>query len=532
MTPRTPLATIFALISILWLPAPARADFPPGFLWGTAVSGFQTEAGGVPANGDTGSDWWVWAHDPTNIGAGWVTGDLPENGPGFYERYPADLKLAKKKLRSNAFRLGIEWSRIFPSSTAGVDISGGITLAVLQQLDTLANQIEVAHYRAVFAAVRAQGLTPFVTLVHFTLPLWIHDPIAARDALATVGGNDPPPTGFGPAGWLEPTIVPELAKYAAYCAWKYGDQVDLWAPLNEPFVVAASGYVNLPGVIAAFFPPGAFSFTGAIAVIANEVAGQAAAYDAVKLWDTADADGDTVSASVGMVHNMVFFAPQRPNQAVDVTAAAHADYVFNRLWLNATILGDLDANVNGTIDPSEHHPEFVGKADFVGVNYYFRGKTFGLGVQVTPVLPLFDFIPTTSYTNCPSKCSDLGWEIYPNGFRAVLTTAGSYGLPVYITENGMADAADALRPMYLVHHLKVLEDVIADGVADVRGYFHWSLIDNFEWALGLDPKFGLFSYDQVTQKRKLRKSGSLYARIIKKNTVPTPLVNRYPFSGR
>jgi beta-glucosidase/6-phospho-beta-glucosidase/beta-galactosidase len=527
MMHRTSSTTILALIAILALPGLGRADFPPGFLWGTAVSGFQTEAGGTPANADPGSDWWVWAHDPTNIGTGHVSGDLPEGGPGSYDRYPEDLKLAKKKLRNNAFRLGLEWSRIFPTSTAGVDISGGITLAALQQLDALADQSEVAHYRAVFAAVREQGLTPFVTLVHFTLPLWIHDPVAARDALATVGANDPPPTGFGPAGWLEPTIVPEFVKYAAYCAWKYGDQIDLWAPINEPFVVAVSGYANLPGLIGAFFPPGAFSFTGAIAVIINQVAGQAGAYDAVKLWDTADADGDGTVASVGMVHNMVFFAPQRFNQAVDVAAAQHADYVYNRLWLNATILGDVDANVDGLIAPSEHHPEFVGKSDFVGVNYYFRGQTFGLGAPVTPVLPLFDFIPYTSYTNCPSQCTDLGWEIAPAGFRAVLTTAGSYGLPVYVTENGAADADDHIRRGYLVNHLEVLEHAIADGVADVRGYFHWSLVDNFEWALGLAPKFGLFKYDPVKLKRKLRNSGRIYARIIKNNTVPKQLTDRY-----
>jgi beta-galactosidase len=529
MSNRAFLATI-AAVAVLVSAVSAHADFPPGFLWGTAVSGFQTEAGGTPVNGDTGSDWWVWARDATNIANAWVSGDVPENGPGFYDRYASDIKLARKRLRSNALRLGIEWSRIFPTSTAGVDISGGITLTALQQLDALANQAEVAHYRAVFAEIHAQGLTPFVTLLHFTLPLWIHDPIATRDAFATVGANDPPPTGFGPAGWLETPIISEFAKYAAYAAWKFGDQVDLWAPINEPFVVAASGYVNLQNVIASYFPPGVFSFSGALAVIEHEVAGQAAAYDALKAWDTADADGDGDNAQVGMVHNMVFFAPQRPNQAVDHAAAAHADYIFNKLWLNATILGDLDINANGTIDPGEHHPEFAGKADFVGVNYYFRGKTQGLGFSVTPLLPLFDFLPITAYPmGCPTKCSDLGWEIFPDGFRDVLQTAGSYGLPVYVTENGLADASDHLRPAYVVDHLAVLEQAITDGVADVRGYFHWSLIDNFEWALGLDPKFGFFSYDPVKQKRKLRRSGLVYARIIKKNTVPQQLKDRYPF---
>jgi len=528
MSPRASLASLAILCSLLWSPPNARATFPAGFLWGTAISGFQTEAGGVPANGDTGSDWWVWAHDSTNISEGHVSGDLPENGPGFYDRYPSDIKLAHQRLRSNALRLGIEWSRIFPTSTAGVDISGGITLATLQQLDALANQTEVTHYRAVLAAVRAEGLQPFVTILHYSLPLWIHDPIAARDAFNGVGANDPPPTGFGPAGWLDSAIVPEFAKYCAYLAWKFGDQVDLWAPINEPFVVAASGYVNLPGVIASFFPPGVFSFAGALQVIENEVAGQAAAYDAIKQWDTVDADGDGKNALVGLVHNMIYFAPQRPTHPEDTVAAQHADYVFNRLWLNATINGDLDINVNGTIDPGEHHPEFTGKADFVGVNYYFRGKTQSLGVAVTPLLPLFDFLPITTHQDCPT-CSDLGWEIYPTGLRSVVQEAGSYGLPVYITENGIADHEDKLRRMYVVQHLAVLEQAITDGVADVRGYFHWSLVDNFEWASGFDPKFGLFSFDPQTLKRKRRRSADFYARIVKKNTVPTSLLKRYPY---
>lgn len=524
MVPRVALP-LLVVLSLL-VPSRARAEFPPGFLWGTAVAGFQTEAGGVPANGDPGSDWWVWTHDATNVTNGVVSGDLPENGPGFWDRYPGDLKLAQKRLRNNAFRLGIEWSRIFPVSTAGVDIGGGITPTVLQQLDLLADQAAVAHYRAVFDAIRAQGLVPFVTLVHFTLPLWIHDPLATRDALAGADPNAPPPTGFGPAGWLEPAIVPELAKYAAYVAWKFGDQVDLWAPLNEPIVVAVSGYVNIPGTFSGNFPPGAFSFSGALAVILNEVAGNAAAYDAVKLWDTVDADGDGSTSSVGLVHNMVYFVPQRPGQAVDVAGAAHADYIYNRVWLNAAILGDVDANVNGVTDPGEHHPEYAGKADFVGVNYYLRAKATGLGGSVSPVLPLFDFLPTIAYGSCPGACSDVGWEIWPEGLRAVLTTAAGYGLPVYVTENGMADADDDQRRGYLVAHLRVVESAIANGL-DVRGYFHWSLVDNFEWALGFDPKFGLFRYDAATQKRKMRRSGQLYARIIKRNTVPAQLRARY-----
>jgi beta-galactosidase len=144
---------LVCLVSLLVLlvPTPGRAKtpkpFPRRFLWGTAISGFQSEMG-VGAPTDTGTDWWVWVRDPGNVGTR-VSGDLPENGPGFYKLFDGDARLARKRLRNNALRLGIEWSRIFPTSTAAVDISGGITPGALAALDALADQNAVAHYRAV-----------------------------------------------------------------------------------------------------------------------------------------------------------------------------------------------------------------------------------------------------------------------------------------------------------------------------------------------------------------------------------------------
>ncbi len=371
----------------------------------------------------------------------------------------------------------------------------------------------MAHYREVLQAVHDQGMTPFMTLVHFTLPLWVHDPIAARDALAASNANLPPPTGFGPAGWMDAAIVPEFAKFAAYAAWKFGDQVDLWAPQNEPFVVVLNGYTYVPGVAAGYFPPGALSFTGGIAATTNQVLGHAAAYDAIKLWDTADADGDGTSASVGLVHSLVYFVPHRDNEPADAEAAAHADYIFNRIWLNATILGNLDQDVDGTVDPGEHHPELAGKADFIGVNYYLRNKARSLDGPVSPVLPLFDFLPTSQ-------------DVYPEGMRHMLNLAGEYGLPVYVTENGSADAADDDRNRHLVRHLGAVERALADGV-DVRGFFYWSLIDNYEWSHGYIYKFGLFTYEPVTMERTLRQSGRIYRRIARRNRIPRWVNRRF-----
>ena len=208
----------------------------------------------------------MWSHDRNNIGRGWVSGDRVERGPGHWRRYRHDARLARRRLGATAFRFGIEWSRIFPRSTAGA--------RTLSQLDRLADKGALRHYPAELRAIRRLGMKPMVTLSHFSLPLWIHDPVAARDAFARVGPDDEPPRGFGPRGWLDRRTVREFRKYAAYLAWKYGDLVDLWVPLNEPVVVATSGYVNVPGAFAGFFPPGAYSFPAALRTVRNQALAQ------------------------------------------------------------------------------------------------------------------------------------------------------------------------------------------------------------------------------------------------------------------
>jgi beta-glucosidase/6-phospho-beta-glucosidase/beta-galactosidase len=533
MTSRVAVVVV-ALCAVVVRSSPAVGQaFPDGFLWGTAIAGFQSDMGvGAPA--DPNTDWWVWAHDAQNIATQRVSGDLPEDGPGFWVEYPKDAQLVHGKLKGNAFRMGIEWSRIFPTSTKGVDISGGITPAVLAQLDALADQSAVAHYRSVFVTLWSRRLAPLVTLNHFSLPLWLHDPIEVRDAFASLDSNAPvPPLVHG--GWLDPTIVDEFQKFAAYAGWKFGDLVDLWATLNEPVVVVVSGFVNAPGV-GGNFPPGVFNFSAVLRSIPILATAHARGYDALHATDVIDADGDGVAASVGVVHNMVAFAPLNPAAPLDVTGAAHADYLFNRVFPTAVITGKLDTNLDGdTTDPGEDRPDLAGRCDFLGVNYYLRATAFGTGFSVTPLVPLFDFVPIQSYQTphnpsappCPSDCTDFGWEIYPQGLRQVLTFAGSLGVPIYITENGLADAADTKRAQYIYDHLVVLQQAIADGVADVRGYFHWSLTDNFEWSSGYYPKFGLYAYDVATGRRLPRKGADPFRQAARHDAITRRLIKKY-----
>ena len=484
--------------------AAATRDFPRGFGWGVATSGFQTEAGGRPSNADPGSDWWRWTHDPANIAAGRVRPDRVERGPGHWRVWRRDLDLARG-LGSRVFRLGIEWSRIFPRSTAAIGGDGPPTRADLRRLDRLADHAALRHYRAVLRGIRSRGMRPFVTLNHYTLPLWVHDPIAVRDGRP------------GPRGWLDRSTVREFRKYAAYLGWRLGDLVDVWTPLNEPMVVAAFGYVNVPGVLAGNFPPGVLDFGGAVDVVLNEVAANAAAYDELKRWDR--------RARVGVVQQLIAFTPADP--AADAVAARHADRLFNRLFLDAAVRGIVDADVDGVVDPGERRPALAGKADFIGLNYYFRGRATALGAPVDARVPLLDFLYSAFYRTpshperppCPTTCTAFGTEVYPQGFRQVLRTTGRYGLPVYVTENGLAGPDDERRA-YIRDHLRALRASMRAGDVRVRGYLYWSLVDNFEWADGYAPRFGLYGYDADTLRRRARPSVRLVRRVFRTGRLP------------
>jgi beta-glucosidase/6-phospho-beta-glucosidase/beta-galactosidase len=540
MSSRMRLAVVtlaLLLVSSATEPALARvvAPFPDGFRWGTAISGFQSDMG-VGAPNDENTDWWVWVHDADNIATGRVSGDLPENGPGFWELYATDAKLARKKLKLNAFRMGIEWSRIFPTSTAGVDGTGGVTHDDLIALDALADPSAIEHYRAVLTALRERGLDPLVTVSHFSLPTWVHEPLAVRDAFAGVDALiGPVPAGLERAGWLDPAIVGEFEKLSAYVGWKLGDLVDRWATLNEPVVVLVSGYINAPGV-GANFPPGVFNFDAVRTAIPNLVAAHARSYDALHAHDLDDADGDGSPAVVGIVHNMGAFHPNDPQSAADATAASHATYLFDEVLPLALTAGAFDANLDGdATDEGETRPDLADRLDYLGVNYYNRITVTALGGPLTPLLPLFDFLPTIFYRTpenpdapeCPTACTEFGWEIYPEGLGEVLAIAGGYGRPILITENGIADADDDQRAQYVYDHLRVLQETDAEGIADVQGYYYWSLTDNFEWSSGYYPRFGLASYDPSTGKRTLRKGARILRTIAAKNGVTAKLAKRY-----
>ncbi|WP_101952035.1 family 1 glycosylhydrolase [Mycobacterium sp. 3519A] len=464
-------------------------SFPASFHWGVAHAGFQAE-GGPNSPVDPNSDWYKWVHDSINQLLGIANG-VPENGPGTYVSYDSDAALAHDQLGMDTFRMSIEWSRIFPNSTASVDISdegGTVSLADLQALDALANQAEVQHYRDVFDSLRAHNLEPLVSVNHFTLPTWVHDPITARPLIQL---GLPAPA----AGWLSPTTPDEFEKYAAYVAWKYGDQVDNWTTLNEPFPPVLTEFLAIPGLVPNW-PPGVIRPDLASTFLVNEAKGHVAAYDAIHQWDTKIAKDGQPAAFVGFTNNMIPARPANPINPLDVQAANAWNQFYNKWFPNAVIDGWVDANFDGIKQANEIHEDFKNKVDFMGVQYYGSQPMQGFGLAPIPGFPFLQGLPVRCSASQPN-CSDFNQPTDPGGFREVLELAASYGKPLWVTENGIADDEDTKRPSYIVSHIAVVQDLLAHGM-DIRGYTYWSFVDNLEWVEGYDLQFGLYGSDPTT----------------------------------
>ena len=501
--------------------------FPQKFLWGTSNSGFQFEMGdSAGLNVDSGSDWYLWVHDKTNIEKGVVSGDLPENGVDYWNLYKKDHNIAHR-LGLNAYRIGIEWSRIFPKSTAAIKVKfekaadGSFAKievddAALKRLDEVADKVAVNHYRAMIEDLRNKGIKVFVCLNHFTLPLWIHNPITVRDTKLRQG----------PKGWADKQIIVEFTKYSAYVAWKLGDVVDEWATFNEPMVMPETGYL----IPQSGFPPGLNNFLVSRKVAFNLAVAHARAYDVIKKADTVKADEDSASAAdVGVIHNVIPAMPFRAENEADVKAADFLNRMHNHYFPQSACSGWVDRNLNGLLGKGEIKDYLKDRLDWLGVNYYTRAVVKGkksllarifAGMQAVPgMAENYGFLCKPNSTSADGRpVTDSGWEIYPEGLLEALKAMHRYGRPLYVTENGLADVKDTLRPQFLIDHLKILEKAINEEKINVKGYFHWALTDNYEWAKGFSMKFGLCEVELKTKKRKERKSAMAYKNIITNGT--------------
>jgi beta-glucosidase len=424
-------------------------QFPPGFYWGAATAAHQVEGG------NTNNDWWRWEQGPGRIA------DASRSGPACeqYVRFREDIALLAE-MGHNAHRFSVEWSRIEPRP-------GHFDREAL------------AHYRDVLVALRALGMEPFVTLHHFTNPLWFADA----------------------GGWLRLEAISAFERFVRRVVSEYRDLVRHWITINEPTVYAHSSY------FLGAWPPGDRSIPRAIRVLRMLSRAHVRAYRAIKSIQP--------DAQVGLAHHRSLVDPARPDHPIDRLLAGVWRWLLDDFYLPAFARG----GVLPRLGPPLH------TEDFIGINYYTRTR-----LRFDPLSPATLF---AREVQLPAARNALGWEIYPEGFERVITSAarrarraGRPGTPIVITENGIADVGDQQRPAFLVQHLAAVHRALQAG-ARVIGYLHWSSVDNFEWAHGFGPRFGLIEVDYATQARHPKPSAHLYAEIIRRNAVTADILKRF-----
>ncbi|KAB2922917.1 MAG: beta-glucosidase [Candidatus Contendobacter sp.] len=437
------------------------SPFPADFLWGAATSAYQIE-GSPLADGAGPSIWHEFAHTPGRV----CNDDTGDVACDHYHRYREDTELMRT-LGLNAYRFSVSWSRVLPEGRGRVNRRG---------LD---------FYERLVDALLECGIQPMLTLYHWDLP-------AALDRLG---------------GWLNPNSADWFVTYAGILFRALDDRVKLWVTLNEPWVVVDGGY--LYGVLA----PGQ----------RNPYAAPIATHNLLRAHATAVQAYRAVGRhQIGLVVNL---EPKYPASETveDLNATLRADAYFNRHYLDPVCLGSYPpelAEIFGAAWPRfpDADLDFIRQPlDFLGVNYYSR--------QVVRHAPGVWPLEVAGVRQDRQAHTALDWEVYPQGLTDILEwVASRYGpLPLYITENGaafydppQADSAvdDPLRQRYLRDHLRAALAAMRNGV-DLRGYFAWSLLDNFEWAYGYSKRFGLIHVDYATQQRTLKASARFYAEVIR-----------------
>ena len=395
-----------------------------------------------------------------------------------------------------SYRFSVEWARVEP------------------QRDVI-DEAALEHYGALIDALLARGVRPMITLHHFSNPLWIDDP---RDPGCAAGPTDDNLCGLGhPDGGAE--VVAEMAEHAALLAERFGDRVDEWGTLNEPvnYLLAAYGIGT--------FPPGKrllFDLLESfVPVVRDYLSAHAAMHAAISAADTIDADGDGEAASIGLTLSVIDWVPARDHAVSDdpedLAARDRVEYIYHHLVPQALETGAFDADLDGELE--EAHPEWAGTLDWLGVQYYFRtGVT--AAASLIPVLDLAPCFDGFDFGAClpvedPSWCvPTMGYEFYAPGLRTILEDYGARypGLPLVVSEAGIATEVGARRSENVV---RVLEQIAAarEAGVDVRGYYHWSLFDNFEWAEGFEPRFGLFRVDYASYQRSATDGARVLAEI-------------------
>ncbi|MGH7815193.1 MAG: GH1 family beta-glucosidase [Candidatus Binataceae bacterium] len=442
--------------------------FPKGFLWGTASAAYQIE-GAWNENGKGESIWDRFSHTPNKI----ANGDTGDIACDFYRRYKDDIAMMAD-LGLNAARISLSWPRIIPAGTGAV------------------SQWGIDFYNRVIDTMLANHIQPWVTLYHWDLP----------QALEDAGG------------WPNRDLAETFRDYAAVCADAFGDRVKHWMIFNEPWVFTILGY------LAGIHAPGRNEPLEALKATHTVNLAQGLSIRAIR-------EGKNQPAMVGIANSM---APVHPktNSLEDRLAAERWHRFYNLWFLDPVMRGTYpEAYVEGKpADRIEIRPgdmeTIYAPLDFIGINLYQRSVVANepsdknIGAVLQPPPP-------------GAELTDFGWEVYPRALsETILRVAKDFpGVPLYVTENGCSygDAPDAEGKVNDQRRIKFLRRYIAEvgraiaAGADVRGYFHWTFTDNFEWTEGFRQRFGIVYCDFKTRARIVKESGRWYSQLARNNAL-------------
>lgn len=381
-----------------------------------------------------------------------------------WNRYSDDIRLMKD-LNHDTYRMGLEWSRIEPAPET-------FNLAAIE------------HYRDEIMALQQNGIKPLVTLHHFSNPLWLEDA----------------------GGWENPDAVIHFIRYTRYVLEHLGDLVSDWVTINEPNVFLIYGYVR------GIWPPGKKDIGSMFKAMRHVVTAHIQSYRAIHQIRTGkNFPGRTL---VGVAHHLRVFDPEN-DQWLNRIPARLTRYLFQELFLSSMATGRFGFPLG-----FGQYPAGKGRFyDFIGINYYSRDMV------------RFKLDPGNMFgalkVNEEAETNDLGWEIYPEGlYRLCKRYYSIYQAPIFITENGICDAADSKRARFMYDHLVQIARLIGEGIP-VDRYYHWSLLDNFEWLEGESARFGLVANDFETQDRIIRPSGRFYGEICREKAVTQEMIKEY-----
>jgi len=460
-------------------------SFPDAFVWGTATAAYQIE-GAAAEDGRTPSIWDTFSHTPGKV----FGGDNGDVAADHYHRYRDDVALMAR-LGVNSYRFSVSWSRVIPTGTGPVNAAG------------------IDFYSRLVDELLMHGIAPALTLYHWDLPQELQDA----------------------GGWTNRDTATRFADYATVVADALGDRVNFWTTMNEPWCAAFLGYA------AGVHAPGHTSGAETLSAVHHLLLGHGLAVRNLR---------STLPAGSQLAITLNPAVP-RPATASgdDALACSKVDGLQNRIWLEPLFRGEYPSDVREfTASVSDWSfvrdgdlPVIATPIDILGVNYYNpvvvahyggagqRASSDGHGGGASPWVGAGD----VQFLDPPGRHTAMGWPVDASGLRELLGRLWrEYGKPMLVTENGAAyddsvaadgSVHDPERTQYLSEHLGALHDAIADGVG-VRGYYLWSLLDNFEWAYGYSKRFGIVHVDFDSQLRTVKDSGQFYSDVVKRNALP------------